>query len=218
MGLWTMWLDVVRSVLHMLTTEAGLGLGFAIIVTTLLLRTALLPISWTAAYRGCVRQKKMKRLQPELARLKKQFADRPDEYTRRMVELYRRHGLSLLDGRSMVAAFAQMPVFIGMYHVLRKTGQGVRFLWIPNLIKPNTVLAIIAGITTALVILANPDMPEHVRLLMIAIPSIVAMISALHFCSALALYWTASNCFSMTQTFALHFVVGRRIRSGTLRI
>lgn len=202
----------------MLSSEAGLGLGLAIVVTTLLLRTALLPVSWTTAYRGCVRQKKMQRLQPELARLKKQYADRPQEYTRAMMELYRRHDLSLLDGKALLATFGQMPVFVGMYHVLRKAGEGIRFLWIPDLIKPNTVLAVIAGITTALMIMANPDLPEHVRLLMIAIPSIIAMISALHFCSALALYWTTSNCFSMTQTFALHYVVGRRIRTGALKI
>jgi membrane protein insertase Oxa1/YidC/SpoIIIJ len=56
------------------------------------------------------------------------------------------------------------------------------------------------------------------RLFMILVPSVLAIAAALHFCSALSIYWVASNCFSAAQTVVLHFVVGRRIRTGTLKI
>jgi membrane protein insertase Oxa1/YidC/SpoIIIJ len=65
---------------------------------------------------------------------------------------------------------------------------------------------------------ANPDLPEQMRVLLILIPSILAAIAALKFCSALAAYWTVSNCYSAVQTGALHYVVARRIRSGPVRI
>ena len=46
----------------------------------------------------------------------------------------------------------------------------------------------------------------------------IAIVAALNFCSALAIYWATSNCFSAIQTVILHFVVDRRIRAGSLKI
>jgi len=218
MNLWTLWLDTLRSLLDGLTIEAGLGLGLSIIVGTILLRVLLLPISWSLAYRACVRQKKMAKLQPDLQRLKDRHAKQPDVYMKEMTALYRQHDLAFVDGRSILGALLQMPILLGMFRVLRNVGEGVRFLWIPNLLRPDVFLALIAGATTALMMLANPDMPEQMRLLMIAIPTVLAIVAALNFCSALAVYWATSNSFSAVQTLVLHAVINRRLRAGTLTI
>ena len=218
MNIWTSWLDALRSLVDVLSTEAGLGLGLAIITATLLLRVLLLPISWSAAYRGCVRQKKMAKLQPELQQLKEKYANDPKLYMQQMTMLYRKHDLSVLDGKSLLGGLAQMPLFLGMFQALRSAGDGARFLWVPNLFKPDVLFALIAGVTTALMITANPDLPEQMRLFMILVPSVMAIMAALHFCSALSLYWVASNCFSAAQTTVLHFIVARRVRAGTLKI
>lgn len=216
MNYWTIWLDVIRSLVEILSS--GLGLGLAVIATTLLLRTAVLPISWSIAYRGCIRQKKMTRIQPELQRIKEQFADKPDLYFQHMQALYAKNGLSFVDGKSLIGSLLQMPLLLGMFQVLRNVGNGVRFAWVPNLLKPDIALAIIAGITTALMMMVNPDLPEPMRVFIILVPSIIAVIAALKFCSALSLYWATSNCFTAIQTVVLHFVVGRRVRSGVLKI
>lgn len=218
MSIWTLWLDTLRSLLDGLSSEAGLGLGMAIIVGTILLRMVLLPISWSVAYRGSLRQKKMTKIQPELQRLKDQHAKKPDVYMQEMAALYRKHGLSFIDGKGLLGALAQMPLLLGMFQVLRNIGDGVRFLWVSNLLRPDTLLALIAGATTALMLMVNPDMPEQMRLLMIIVPTIFAIVAALNFCSALAVYWATSNCFSAVQTIALHFVVNRRLRAGKLKI
>jgi membrane protein insertase Oxa1/YidC/SpoIIIJ len=65
---------------------------------------------------------------------------------------------------------------------------------------------------------ANPDLPEQMRLILILVPSIMIAVAALKFCSALAVYWTVSNCYSAVQTYVLHYVVARRIRSGAVAI
>jgi YidC/Oxa1 family membrane protein insertase len=218
MHIWTLWLDALRSLVDVLSTETGLGLGLAIITATLLLRILLLPISWSAAYRGCIRQKRMMKLQPELQQLKEKYAKEPNLYMQKMTELYRKHGLSFVDGKSLLGGLAQMPLLLGMFQALRNVGDGARFLWVPNLLKPDVLLALIAGLTTALVITVNPDLPEQMRLFMILVPSVIAIVAALKFCSALSLYWVASNCFTTAQTVALHFVVRRRVRAGTLKI
>jgi YidC/Oxa1 family membrane protein insertase len=77
---------------------------------------------------------------------------------------------------------------------------------------------VIAGLTTALMMAVNPDMPEQLRIFMIVLPSIIAIIAALQFSSALAIYWATSNTFSALQTALLHAVVRRRIRSGAISI
>jgi YidC/Oxa1 family membrane protein insertase len=105
-----------------------------------------------------------------------------------------------------------------MYQVFRDSANTGRFLWIRDLAKPDLALALIVGLTTALLMAANPDLPEQMRLLLIALPAIVAVITALKLCSALAVYFAASNCFSAAQTYFLHALVARRVKSGALVI
>jgi membrane protein insertase Oxa1/YidC/SpoIIIJ len=72
-------------------------------------------------------------------------------------------------------------------------------------------LALIAGITTALMLMANPDLPAQLRAVMILIPCVLAVLAALKYGSALAIYGSASNCFSAVQTYLLHTLVKRRL-------
>lgn len=218
MSFWTLWLDTLQGLLSWLSSEAGLGLGLAIIAATMLLRVALLPISCSVAYRACIRQKKVMKLQPQLQQLKERYADQPDVYMKKMMSLYSKENLTFVDARSLLGTLVQMPLLLGMFQVLRSIGDGVRFLWVSNLLRPDTLFALIAGVTTALMMIVNPDMPEQMRLLMITVSSIIAVMAALKFCSALAVYWVTSNCFSATQTVVLHMVVNRRLRAGTLKI
>ena len=218
MGLWTQWLNVIHSLLMFLSSGAGLGTGLGIVALTLVLRTIILPISWPIAYRGSIRQKKMLRLQPELARLKIECADQPQLYAARLMKLYQDNGMTALDWRSVLGSLVQMPLFLGMYQTLRAGANGARFLWVETLARPDPVFAILAALTTMLMMAANPDLPEQMRVILILVPSIFAAIAALKFCSALAVYWTVSNCYSAIQTGALHYVVARRIKSGAVKI
>jgi YidC/Oxa1 family membrane protein insertase len=178
----------------------------------------ILPISWRVAYRGSIRQKKMSRLQPELARLKLECGGEPRDYAQRMMKLHQENGLTVMDWRSVLGSLVQMPLFLGMYQTLRAGANGARFLWVETLSRPDPWFALLAGLTTMLVIAANPDLPESMRLMLIVVPSIFAAVAALKFCSALAVYWTVSNCYSAIQTGVLHYVVAKRIRSGVVSI
>jgi YidC/Oxa1 family membrane protein insertase len=218
MELWTQWLNDIHGLLSLLSSGVGLGTGFGIVALTLLLRTVLLPISWPIAYRGSIRQKKMLRLQPELARLKLEHGAEPRIYAERVMKLYQDNGLSVMDWRSVLGSLLQMPLFLGMYQTLRAGVNGARFLWVETLARPDPVFAVLAALTTMLMMAANPDLPEQMRIALIVVPAILAAIAALKFCSALAVYWTVSNCYSAIQTSALHYVVARRIRSGAVSI
>jgi YidC/Oxa1 family membrane protein insertase len=218
MELWAFWIGGIRSLLHFLASDLGLGIGLGIFALTLVTRSALLPLTWSIGYRGCIRQKKMTRLQPQLKGLKDEFGSDPKMYAEQLQKLYAAQGLSFLDARGLLGLIAQTPILVGMYQVFRDSANAGRFLWIRDLAKPDLALALIVGFTTALLMAANPDLPEQMRLLLIALPAIVAVITALKLCSALAVYFAVSNCFSAAQTYFLHALVARRVRSGALVI
>jgi YidC/Oxa1 family membrane protein insertase len=218
MELWTYWLGAIQSLLTFFTSQVGLGAGLGIVALTLVLRTVILPISWRVAYRGSIRQKKMLRLQPALVRLKLECGDEPRVYAQRTMKLYQENGVTVMDWRGILGSLVQMPLFLGVYQTLRAGASGARFLWAETLSRPDPWFALLAGLTTMLVMAANPDLPEHMRLLLILVPSILAAVAALKFCSALAVYWTVSNCYSAVQAGVLHYVVARRIKSGVVAI
>jgi membrane protein insertase Oxa1/YidC/SpoIIIJ len=62
----------------------------------------------------------------------------------------------------------------------------------------------------------NPDLPEHVRLMLIVVPALFAMIAALKVSAALSLYWTTTQLFSGVQTIVLRVVLSRRARAAAL--
>lgn len=218
MQIWTTWLHTLDSALALLASDAGLGAGLAIVVLTLLLRFALLPVSWSCAYRSCVHQKRVRALQPELERIRQRYRDNRQPLVEETLKVYRASGVTPFESRPLLGALVQMPVLLGMFQVLRDSARSARFLWIESLSRPDFWIALLAGATTAVMMLANPDLPEQMRILLIALPAVIAFVFALKFASGLALYWVVSNSFTAAQTYAIHRVVGRRIQSGALRI
>ena len=216
MQLWANWLEALQFALQFFSSTFGVSAGVAIVLLTLTLRLALLPVSWSAAYLGCVHRKKLEKLQPELQRLRERFGREPAVLARKTARLYRDRNLALVEWRTFFGSLAQMPVFIGMFQLLRAGANAGKFLWASSLARPDLLLAIIAGITTALMIAANPDLPEQARVILMVLPSVVAILFAMNCASALALYWITSNIFTAAQTATVHFVVGRRIRSGAI--
>lgn len=217
MALWTQWLNILDGFLGFLSSQVGLGDGLAIIALTFLVRTLILPLAWPGAYRGCVRQKKIARLQPELRRLKEEFGGQPRLYAEQLTALYRKNGMTVTDGRAILSGLVQLPILLGVYNVLRKGLHG-RFLWVNDLSRPDPWFALLAGLATVLLMSVNPDLPEHMRVMLIIVPSILAVVVALKVASALSLYWTTTNCYSAVQSAVLHRIVARGIRSGALKI
>jgi YidC/Oxa1 family membrane protein insertase len=218
MQLWTMWLETLRHLLEVLSSDLGLGSGLAIVALTLVLRFALLPVSWSTAYSSCVRQKRLKSLQPELQRVRERFGSQPQRLAEETMKLYRRKDLRIPETGPILSALIQMPVLLGMFSVLRQGLHQARFLWVASLSRPDFYVALIAAATVVLMMLANPELPQQTRALMVLLPSLLTLIFALKFASALALYWAVSNCFTAAQTCAVHYLVDRRVRSGGITL
>lgn len=210
MDLWQQWLATIQHTLAFAAGDLHLGMGLAIILMTLAVRSALLPLTWTIARRAECRRISLQRLKPQLERLKAQFAGEQRRYAQEMMKLYQREEVILLDPTSFLGALIQFPLFLGIFQVLREIQRAGRFLWIADLARPDLWLAVIAGAATMALMATNPDMPEHLRLILIVLPAIFTIVAALKFSAALSLYWTTTNLFSGAQTIVLQAVLRRR--------
>ena len=59
----------------------------------------------------------MRKLQPEMERVRKQFKDDPQAMNKEMMELYRRHKVNPVGG--CLPMMLQMPIFVGLFMTLR---------------------------------------------------------------------------------------------------
>lgn len=91
----------------------GGDFGVAIIIFTILVRFALYPL----LKRQLHQTKAMRKLQPELARIKKQAKGNRQLESRQMLELYKKHGVSPF--RSILILLIQLPIFLALYHVIQ---------------------------------------------------------------------------------------------------
>ena len=208
MELWHAWLNLLQHLLQTLAVNSGLGTGLAIILLTLAVRGMLVPLTWPLAYRGAMRQAKLKELAPAVKSIRERHAADPRAQMQAISELYRAHGLSLADGKSLLGAVLQMPVIYGLYRALSTAGSD-GFLWVRSLARPDAGLAILAALTTVLVMAVAPNLTESTRFAMLLVPAVLCLAIALHLSSGIALYWITSNFVSAAQTFALRQALRR---------
>lgn len=216
MDLWHQWIGIIQHTITLCAVDLHLGMGLAVILMTLLVRSAFLPLTWTIARRAEERRTILQRLKPALDQLKKQLGEDRQRHAQEMMNLYRREGIAPIDGTSLLGTLVQLPVFLGIYQVLRATKEGGRFLWVANLARPDLWLAVAAGAATMVLMAMNPDLPEHMRLILVLVPAIVAVIAALKVSAALSLYWATTNLFSGAQTVVMRAVQTRRARAASI--
>ena len=91
----------------------GGDFGVAIIIFTILVRFALYPLTRSMLHQS----RAMRKLQPELARIKKQTKGNRQAESMQMMELYKKHNVSPF--RSVGILVIQLPIFIALYSVIR---------------------------------------------------------------------------------------------------
>jgi YidC/Oxa1 family membrane protein insertase len=91
----------------------GSDFGVAVIIFTVLVRFALYPL----LKRQLHQTKLMRKLQPELKRIKKAAKGNRQLESMQMLELYKKHGVSPF--RSILILLIQLPIFIALYSVIQ---------------------------------------------------------------------------------------------------
>lgn len=91
----------------------GGDFGVAIIIFTVIVRFALYPLTRSMLHQS----RTMRKLQPQLAQIKKETKGNRQAESMRMMELYKQHGVSPF--RSIGILIIQLPIFIALYIVIQ---------------------------------------------------------------------------------------------------
>ena len=91
----------------------GRDFGIAIIIFTIIVRFVLYPLTRSMLHQT----KAMRKLQPELAKIKKRSKGNKQAETTAMMELYKKHGVSPF--RSIGILLIQLPIFIALFQVIQ---------------------------------------------------------------------------------------------------
>jgi YidC/Oxa1 family membrane protein insertase len=112
--------------------------GLAVVVTTIIIRSALFPIfGWQLRTSRRI-QSEQRLIAPQLAELRKKYKKEPQKLSEEMKKLYAEHQVSPFSSLSgCLPALVQMPVLIGLYRgILNATthlgNSNLGFLWISN--------------------------------------------------------------------------------------
>lgn len=181
--------------------------GLAIIFLTVIVRTAI----WPLYAKSTRSMKRMSKLQPEMAKLKEKYADDPNRMNQEMMKLYKTYGVNPLGG--CLPMLIQLPIFFGFYRMLQYAvelrHQG--FLWVDDLSQPDTLaviggipinlLPIVMAITSFIQMAMTPKTGDKTQQRMMMFMPFMFFFFCYSFASALALYWTTTNIFSIVQTW-----------------
>ena len=91
----------------------GGDFGIALIIFTIIVRFALWPLVVSQLHQV----KAMRRLQPDLAKIKKGSKGNKQQESMQMMELYKKHGVKPF--RSILSLLIQLPIFIALFQVIQ---------------------------------------------------------------------------------------------------
>lgn len=133
----------------------GIDIGMAVILFTVIVRLILFPLSKKAL----LTQVRMKEVEPELNRIKTQYANDRQLQGQKMMELYKSHKISPFAG--VLLMLIQLPILIGLisvfYKVIPIVDKNALYSFIPisyasptllglDLTQKSLVLALLTGV------------------------------------------------------------------------
>ncbi len=185
--------------------------GVAIIIFTLILRLLMWPLT-RKSYTSMIAMQKM---QPEMARIQKLYANDKMRLQMEMVKLYQTHKTSPMSG--CLPMLIQLPIFFALYKALLVSVQmrSAGFLWISDLavMDPYFILPILMGasmwlqqsLQTAAKKNDNPnDIAAQTQRAMKWMPVLFTVMFA-WMPAGLVLYWTVSNIFGIAQMYIIKY-------------
>lgn len=198
--------------------------GIAIIIFTVIIKIILFPLSKKAV----VTQLKMKKLEPELNKIKEKKKD-PQEQALAVMQFYKENGINPFS--SLFLILIQIPIIFALYFIFYKGGLpeinsdilysfvpspevNMNFLGLMDIAKKSLLLAVLVGLTQFFQIrLSMPPSPAKLspgasfkdsfmksfQFQMRYIMPVFIAIVAYNISGAICLYWITSNVFAIGQ-------------------
>ncbi|MFN0218828.1 MAG: membrane protein insertase YidC [Hyphomicrobium sp.] len=196
--------------------------GVTILILTVFVKAFFYPLA-NKQYESMAR---MKKLQPEMARIKEVYKDDQQRQQKEMFELYRKEKINPLAGCWPI--LLQIPVFFALYKVLFVTidmRHAPFFGWIKDLSAPDPtslfnlfgllpyavpeflhigVWPLIMGITMWVQMQLNPPQPDPVQQQIFQWMPVMFTFLLASFPAGLVIYWAWSNLLSIAQQWHIN--------------
>ena len=204
------------KVLHFFNEMVG-NFGIAILIVTVLLKLLFFPLQ----NKSYASMSKMKKLAPEMEKIKTRFPDDRAKQQQAMMEMYKKEAVSPLSGCWPI--LIQIPVFFALYKVIYVTIEmrhAPFFGWLQDLSAPDPtsifnlfgllpftppqflligVLPILMGITMWVQMRLNPAPPDPIQAQIFNWMPLFFTFLLASFPAGLVLYWTWNNLLSILQ-------------------
>ena len=194
--------------------------GLSIIAFTILMRLILFPLAHTS-FKSMA---KMKKLQPDMQRLKETYPDDRQKMQQELMALYKKEGANPIAG--CLPIVVQIPIFFSLYKVLFVTIEMYHapfYGWIHDLSSPDPlglltifgliswdvpnvlsiinigILPIFMGFTMWLQQKLNPAPADPTQAKIFAFLPFVFTFILAGFAAGLVLYWSVNNILSISQ-------------------
>jgi YidC/Oxa1 family membrane protein insertase len=189
--------------------------GVAIILLTVFVKLLFYPLT----KKSFESMRAMQKLQPEMAKIREQMADKPEEMNRAIMELYKRNKVNPLGGCLPMAL--QLPVFFGLYSALQNAIElrHAPFIgWIHDLSAPDRlgsiqlpfvdhpgipVLTITMGLSMFVQQWMTPSAADPSQQRVMMIMPLMFTFMFINFPAGLSLYWLANNILTIAQQYSI---------------
>jgi YidC/Oxa1 family membrane protein insertase len=216
-------IDVFEAILQFFHDSVGLPWGWAIIALTILVRAALLPLTFKQFHS----MQRLAHLQPEMKKIQEKHKNDKERQNQEIMRFYRENKVNPLA--SCLPMVAQIPVFISLYYMLRTDlrrdicpeingpgtahfatpipcgdGGDAQFLFIPDLTNKATGTVLIALIVMYVgsqlfsTLLMSTTTDRTQRMIFIALPFIFVTF-VIQFPAGLLVYWITTNVWTIVQ-------------------
>ena len=208
------------KLLHWLSQLFG-NYGLAILATTVLVKAAFFP----SANKSYESMAKMKKLQPEMEKIRDRFKDDRGKQQQELMALYKNEKINPMSG--CLPIVLQIPVFFALYKVLFVTidmRHAPFFGWIKDLSAPDPTSLfnlfgllpfvvpeylligawpIIMGITMWVQMQLNPQQPDPMQQKIFNWMPVIFTFMLASFPSGLVIYWAWNNVLSLLQQYTI---------------
>jgi YidC/Oxa1 family membrane protein insertase len=208
------------KLLHWLSQALG-NYGLAILATTVLVKAAFFPLA-NKSYESMA---KMKKLQPEMEKIRERFKEDRVKQQQELMALYKNEKINPMAGCLPIAL--QIPVFFALYKVLFVTidmRQAPFFGWIKDLSSPDPTSLfnlfgllpyhvpdmlhvgawpLVMGMTMWVQMQLNPQQPDPVQQKIFNWMPVIFTFMLASFPSGLVIYWAWNNVLSLLQQYTI---------------
>ncbi len=195
--------------------------GLAILLVTVIVKILFFPL----ANKSYVSMSAMKKLQPEMMKLRERYKDDRAKLNQEMMNLYKRSKVNPASG--CLPIVIQIPVFFALYKVLFVTIEmrhAPFYGWINDLsaLDPTSIFnlfgllpyevpsfliigawPLIMGVTMWLQMKLNPQPPDPIQAKIFMVMPVIFTIMLAPFPAGLVIYWSWNNLLSIAQQYLI---------------